>query len=99
MSQNSSVLIDQFLENAIEIDVDAISDGRATIVAGIMEHVEQAGIHSGDSTCVLPTQTIPLRIIEEIRRATDDLAMELKVIGLMNIQFCPARRRSVVLEK
>jgi carbamoyl-phosphate synthase large subunit len=84
---NLSVLVDQFLENAIEIDVDAISDGRASIIAGIMEHVEEAGIHSGDSTCVLPTQTIPLKIIEEIRRATNDLARELKVIGLMNIQF------------
>jgi carbamoyl-phosphate synthase large subunit len=86
-SPNLSVLIDQFLENAVEIDVDAVSDGRATIIAGIMEHVEEAGIHSGDSTCVLPTQTIPLRVIEEIRRATNDLARELKVIGLMNIQF------------
>jgi carbamoyl-phosphate synthase large subunit len=83
----TAVLIDQFLENAIEIDVDAISDGRATIIAGIMEHVEEAGIHSGDSTCVLPTQTIPLKIVEEIRKATNDLARELKVVGLMNIQF------------
>jgi carbamoyl-phosphate synthase large subunit len=87
MSPELSVLIDQFLENAIEIDVDAISDGRATIVAGIMEHVEEAGIHSGDSTCVLPTQSIPLKIIEEIRSATNDIARELRVVGLMNIQF------------
>jgi carbamoyl-phosphate synthase large subunit len=87
VNPGSAVLLDQFLENAIEIDVDAISDGRATIIAGIMEHVEQAGIHSGDSTCVLPTQTIPLKIVEEIRRATNDLARELKVVGLMNIQF------------
>ena len=94
----SSVLIDQFLENAIEIDVDAISDGRATIIAGIMEHVEEAGIHSGDSTCVLPTQTIPLKIIEEIRRATDDLARELKVVGLMNIQFALQGEDLYVLE-
>jgi carbamoyl-phosphate synthase large subunit len=81
------VLIDQFLENAIEIDVDALSDGEETIICGIMEHIEQAGIHSGDSTCVLPVQTIPLVAIEEIRQATIDLARELKVIGLMNIQF------------
>lgn len=87
VSPNLSVLIDQFLENAIEIDVDAISDGRATIIAGIMEHVEEAGIHSGDSTCVLPTQSIPVRILDEIRRATTELATELKVVGLMNIQF------------
>ncbi len=86
------------MENAIEIDVDAISDGRATIIAGIMEHVEEAGIHSGDSTCVLPTQTIPLKIIEEIRRETDDLARELKVVGLMNIQFALQGEDLYVLE-
>ncbi|HEY9677029.1 MAG TPA: carbamoyl-phosphate synthase large subunit [Drouetiella sp.] len=95
---NLSVLIDQFLENATEIDVDAISDGRACIIAGIMEHVEEAGIHSGDSTCVLPTQTIPLKIIEEIRRATNDLARELKVIGLMNIQFALQGEDLYILE-
>ncbi len=94
----SAVLIDQFLENAIEIDVDAISDGRATIIAGIMEHVEEAGIHSGDSTCVLPTQNISLPIIEEIRKATNDLARELKVIGLMNIQFALQGNILYVLE-
>jgi carbamoyl-phosphate synthase large subunit len=94
----SAVLIDQFLENAVEIDVDAISDGRATIIAGIMEHVEQAGIHSGDSTCVLPTQSIPLSIVEEIRRATNALAEELKVIGLMNIQFALQGEDLYILE-
>jgi carbamoyl-phosphate synthase large subunit len=87
VSGKLSILIDQFLENAVEIDVDAISDGRATIIAGIMEHIEQAGIHSGDSTCVLPSQTIPFKILEEIKLATNRLAQELKVIGLMNIQF------------
>lgn len=95
---NMAVLIDQFLEEAIEIDVDAIADGKTTIVAGIMEHVEHAGIHSGDSTCVLPTQSIPLTIIEEIRRATSDLARELKVIGLMNIQFALQDNKLYVLE-
>jgi len=93
-----AILIDQFLENAVEIDVDAISDGRATIIAGIMEHVEHAGIHSGDSTCVLPTQSIPLNIIEEIRKITDDIARELKVIGLMNIQFALQNDLLYVLE-
>ncbi len=97
-SNKFSVLIDQFLENAIEIDVDAISDGRATIIAGIMEHVEQAGVHSGDSTCVLPTQTIPLRIIEEIRKATANLAKELSVKGLMNVQFALKDEELFVLE-
>jgi carbamoyl-phosphate synthase large subunit len=86
-SSEMAVLIDEFLENAVEIDVDAVSDGRATIIAGIMEHIEQAGIHSGDSTCVLPSQTIPFKIVEEIRRAVNELAAELKVVGLMNIQF------------
>jgi len=87
VSPDMAVLIDQFLENAIEIDVDAVSDGRATIIAGIMEHIEQAGIHSGDSTCVLPCQNIPFKTVEEIRRAVNELASELKVVGLMNIQF------------
>jgi carbamoyl-phosphate synthase large subunit len=96
--ERMSILIDQFLENAIEIDVDAVSDGKKTVIAGIMEHVEQAGIHSGDSTCVLPTQTIPLNIVEEIRKATMDLARELKVIGLMNIQFALQGKDLYILE-
>lgn len=81
------VLIDEFLENAVEVDVDAVCDGKQTLICGIMEHIEQAGIHSGDSTCVLPAQSISLNLIEEIRSATKALAEELKVIGLMNIQF------------
>jgi len=97
-SNKNSILIDQFLENAVEIDVDAISDGRATIIAGIMEHVEQAGIHSGDSTCVLPTQTISLNLIEEIRKATLTIASELHVKGLMNIQFAVRDNELYVLE-
>lgn len=92
------VLIDEFLENAIEIDVDAVADGEATIIAGIMEHIEQAGIHSGDSTCVLPTQTISLKLVEEIREATYDLARELQVVGLMNIQFAVKDDTLYILE-
>ncbi|MBY0356619.1 MAG: carbamoyl-phosphate synthase large subunit [Candidatus Obscuribacterales bacterium] len=92
------VLIDEFLENAVEIDVDAICDGKQTVICGIMEHIEQAGIHSGDSTCVLPTQSIPLNVIEEIRTATRALAQELKVIGLMNIQFAVKNELLYVLE-
>ena len=92
------VLIDEFLENAVEIDVDAVSDGTQTVIAGIMEHIEQAGIHSGDSACVLPAQTIPLSIIEEIRTATRFLAQELKVVGLMNIQFALKNNLLYVLE-
>lgn len=92
------VLIDEFLENAVEIDVDAVSDGRQTVIAGIMEHIEQAGIHSGDSACVLPSQTIPLSIIEEIRQATRALAEELQVVGLMNIQFALKENLLYILE-
>jgi carbamoyl-phosphate synthase large subunit len=95
---NHPVLIDEFLENAVEIDVDAICDGDETIIAGIMEHIEQAGIHSGDSTCVLPTQTIPLKTIEEIRAATRALANELQVVGLMNIQFAYKDGKAYILE-
>jgi carbamoyl-phosphate synthase large subunit len=98
VEKDNPVLIDQFLENAVEIDVDAISDGEQTIIAGIMEHIEQAGIHSGDSTCVLPAQTIPLNSIEEIRRATNSLAKELNVIGLMNIQFALKDGQVYILE-
>jgi carbamoyl-phosphate synthase large subunit len=98
VTPGSAVLIDEFLENAIEIDVDAISDGRATIIAGIMEHVEQAGIHSGDSTCVLPTQNISVKTIEQIRKATTELAQELKVVGLMNIQFALQGTELYILE-
>ncbi|MFA7339604.1 MAG: carbamoyl-phosphate synthase large subunit [Candidatus Obscuribacterales bacterium] len=98
VSGEMAVLIDEFLENAVEIDVDAVSDGRATIIAGIMEHIEQAGIHSGDSTCVLPAQTIPFKIVEEIRRAVDELAKELKVVGLMNIQFAVKDDELYILE-
>ena len=97
-AKDMHVLIDQFLENAIEIDVDAISDGRATVIAGIMEHIEQAGIHSGDSTCVLPSQTIPFKIVEEIRRAVNELADRLKVVGLMNIQFALKGEELFILE-
>jgi carbamoyl-phosphate synthase large subunit len=92
------VLIDEFLENAVEIDVDAISDGSETIIAGIMEHIEQAGIHSGDSTCVLPTQTIPANLIQEMRDATNRLAAELNVIGLMNVQFALKDNKLYILE-
>jgi carbamoyl-phosphate synthase large subunit len=81
------ILIDKFLENAVEVDVDALSDGRDVYVAGIMEHIEEAGIHSGDSACVIPPITLGGLIVEEIRRQTIALAKELGVVGLMNIQF------------
>ena len=82
------ILIDKFLENATEVDVDAIADSTGKVViGGIMEHIEQAGIHSGDSACALPTISLPQAILEQIRTSTIKLAQALKVIGLMNVQF------------
>jgi len=81
------ILIDKFLENTIEVDVDALSDGEDVYVAGVMEHIEEAGIHSGDSACAIPPITLPTSITEEIERQAVALAKELNVIGLMNIQF------------
>ncbi len=81
------LLIDKFLENAIEVDVDALADGTDVYVAGIMEHIEEAGIHSGDSSCTLPPYSLPHDLITEIERQTCALALELRVVGLMNIQF------------
>ena len=92
------VLIDKFLKDAIEIDVDAISDGSATIIGGIMEHVEEAGIHSGDSCCVLPPHTLSAAAVEEIKRATKAMAAELGVVGLMNVQFAIKDSDLYVLE-
>jgi len=92
------ILIDEFLENAIEVDVDALCDGTEVYVAGIMEHIEEAGIHSGDSACVLPPYSLPQNIIDEITRQTIALAIELKVIGLMNIQFAVKDNTVYLLE-
>jgi carbamoyl-phosphate synthase large subunit len=87
VSPGHPILIDKFLEDAIEVDVDAISDGKMTVVAGIMEHIEEAGIHSGDSACVLPTITFSPELLETIERQTKLIAEELHVVGLMNIQY------------
>jgi carbamoyl-phosphate synthase large subunit len=86
-SPDHPVLIDRFLEDATEVDVDALSDGQLTIVGGVMEHVEEAGVHSGDSACALPPFSLPQATIEEIRQATYALARALNVRGLMNIQY------------
>jgi len=86
-SPDRPVLIDKFLEDAIEVDVDAISDGEITLVGGIMEHIEEAGVHSGDSACALPPFSLGADMIEEIKQATYALAKELQVCGLMNIQY------------
>ncbi len=87
VSQGQPVLIDRFLEDATEVDVDAICDGQNVVVAGIMEHIEEAGVHSGDSACVIPSYSLPQPVLEEIRSATRALALHLKVVGLMNIQY------------
>jgi carbamoyl-phosphate synthase large subunit len=92
------VLIDKFLEDAVEIDVDAVSDGNVTIIGGIMEHIEEAGIHSGDSACVLPPYSISPTMLGEITRATKAMALELDVIGLMNVQYAIKKDRLFVLE-
>jgi carbamoyl-phosphate synthase large subunit len=86
-SPDHPILVDKFLEDAIEVDVDAVSDGESCVMAGIMEHIEQAGVHSGDSACVLPPHTLSAAMIDEIRQATYALAFELGVKGLMNIQY------------
>lgn len=90
-AQGQPVLIDRFLEDATEVDVDAVADGKRVIVMGVMEHIEAAGIHSGDSACVLPSHTLPAGVLDEIRAATEALAKRLNVIGLMNIQFAVKR--------
>jgi carbamoyl-phosphate synthase large subunit len=87
VSGTSPVLIDRYLRDAIEVDVDAIADGTDVVVAGILQHIEEAGVHSGDSACSLPPYSLPSEIVDEIASQTDALARALKVIGLMNIQF------------
>ncbi len=87
VSPDKPVLIDKFLEDAIEVDVDAISDGEITVIGGVMEHIEEAGVHSGDSACALPPYSLPKEVVDEIRAATVALAGALQVRGLMNIQF------------
>lgn len=87
VSEKSPVLLDRFLEDAVEVDVDCISDGSDVMIGGIMEHIEAAGIHSGDSACSLPPYTLAADIQDELRRQTAAMAKALKVIGLMNVQF------------
>ena len=97
-SPEHPVLIDKFLEDAVEVDVDAICDGQRTIIGGIMEHVEEAGIHSGDSACILPPQSIPAAVLTEIADATRAMAQELNVVGLMNVQYAIKDQQVFVLE-
>jgi carbamoyl-phosphate synthase large subunit len=97
-SQERPVLIDHFLEDATEVDVDALCDGKDVIIAGIMQHIEEAGIHSGDSSCVLPSVDLTDDVLDQIRRYTRQLALALNVIGLCNIQFAIQRGKVYVIE-
>jgi carbamoyl-phosphate synthase large subunit len=87
VSNDSPVLLDRFLSDAIEVDVDAVSDGRRVVIGGIMEHIEQAGVHSGDSACSLPPYSLTPEVQDELRRQTVAMAKALDVVGLMNVQF------------
>lgn len=97
-SPEHPVLIDEYLEDAIEVDVDAISDGTDTVIAGIMEHIEEAGIHSGDSACSLPPHSLSSTVVEEIKAQTKALAPELGVLGLMNVQYAVKNGTVYILE-
>jgi carbamoyl-phosphate synthase large subunit len=98
VSGSSPVLIDNYLRNAIEVDVDVLSDGSAVFIAGVMEHIEEAGVHSGDSACALPPHTLPIEVVADIERQAEALARDLHVIGLMNVQFAVQGRDIYVLE-
>jgi carbamoyl-phosphate synthase large subunit len=98
VSGNSPVLIDSYLSDAIEVDVDALSDGKDVFIAGVMEHIEEAGIHSGDSACTLPPHSLPAAIVAEIERETVELARALHVGGLMNVQYAVKDGEVYVLE-
>jgi carbamoyl-phosphate synthase large subunit len=98
VSPEHPVLIDKFLEDAVEVDVDAVSDGKNTIIGGIMEHVEEAGVHSGDSACVLPPYNLDEQLINKIREDTYAISKELGVKGLINIQFAIKDNKIFVLE-
>ncbi|GMU93311.1 MAG: carbamoyl-phosphate synthase large chain [Candidatus Hydrogenedentota bacterium] len=97
-SPEHPILVDKFIEGAIEIDVDALADGRDVIVAGIMQHIEEAGVHSGDSACILPPYDLSERVIEGIKDQTRALARELNVRGLMNVQYAVLEDRIYLLE-
>jgi carbamoyl-phosphate synthase large subunit len=98
VSNDSPVLLDRFLNDAIEVDVDAVSDGEQVVIGGIMEHIEQAGVHSGDSACSLPPFSLPKELQDELRRQTVAMAKGLDVVGLMNVQFAIQGDKVFVLE-
>ncbi len=98
VSGDAPVLIDSYLQDAIEVDVDCLSDGTTTIIAGIMEHIEEAGVHSGDSACALPPHSLSPAVLEDIRRQTHALAKALGVVGLMNVQYAVKEDSVYILE-
>ena len=98
VSDKRPLLIDRYLADAIEVDVDCLCDGKDTFVAGIMEHIEEAGIHSGDSACSLPAHSLASSILERLEKQTRDLALALKVVGLMNVQYAVKGRDIYILE-
>lgn len=97
-SPDRPVLVDRFLEDATEVDVDCLSDGTETVIGGIMEHIEEAGVHSGDSACVIPSFSLTPEVLEQLASATKAMANELKVCGLMNVQFAVKDGKVYVLE-
>jgi len=98
VSNDSPVLLDSFLDHAIEVDIDVICDGKDIVIGGIMEHIEQAGIHSGDSACSLPPYSLPSEVLDEMRRQVKLMARELNVIGLMNTQLAYQDNEIYVIE-
>ena len=92
------VLLDKFIEDAIELDVDCVSDGKTTVIGGMLEHIEEAGVHSGDAAMVMPPHTLSSGIVDEVREATQALANELNVVGLMNVQYAIKGEKLYVLE-
>jgi carbamoyl-phosphate synthase large subunit len=97
-SQERPILIDRFLEDAVEVDVDALCDGKDVVIAGIMQHIEEAGIHSGDSSCVLPAVDLSPKVLDTLRTYTRKLALALDVVGLVNLQFAIQREKVFVIE-
>jgi carbamoyl-phosphate synthase large subunit len=98
VSAKSPLLVDRFLTDAVEVDVDCLSDGKDVFIAGIMEHIEEAGIHSGDSACSLPPHSLDTAMLVRLEKQTKDLALALKVVGLMNVQFAIKDRQIYILE-
>ena len=98
VSEDSPVLIDKFLDHAIELDVDALSDGKEVYIGGIMQHIEEAGVHSGDSTSVLPSVSIAENLLDEIRQSTRKIALELGIVGLINIQYAIHKDTLYIIE-